>query len=113
MPAQLLGKDEGAVEIVQLEKEQEDKPDGIGPPVGQQPEHQHRDEDRHFHQEPAPVIVERNAPLRVVELPVARIHKEETHIDDKRNGCHDDQKEIKLMKRHVEKLQGHKDTKKN
>ncbi len=97
MPAQLPREDEGAVEIMQLEQQQEHQPDEVAAPVRQQPERQHHDEHRHLHQEPAPMVVERRPPVGLVELAVTRVDKIQRHENHHGHQGHDDEENIECV----------------
>ena len=75
MASELPGEDEGAVEIVCFEQQQEHHAHYIGPPLGEPPQQQHDGKHRHFHQEPAQVVVQGRPPGRTVEFAISRIHK--------------------------------------
>ena len=97
VPAQLPREDERTVEIVQFEQQQERQTDDVGPAVGQQPERQHRNEDRYFHQEPAQVVVERRPPIRFIELPVTRVDEIERNENHDGHDGHNDQKNVECV----------------
>ena len=74
---------------MQLEHEEEGKPDQIVAAVGEQPKQKHGNEHGRLHEHPSQLVVDGRTPFRVVELAVACVNEKEAHEHHHSHHGHD------------------------
>ena len=88
-------EDEGPLEIMQFEKQEECQTGNVAPPSGKPPEGQHCEENRGLHKNPAEPVVHSRSPFLRIELAIARIDEEEDYEHRHGSYRHCQQKNIK------------------
>ena len=97
---QQQGEDERALQVVELEQ-QEEQVGGHGEShAAAGPEDEHRDEHGGFHQHPAQAVVDRRAPLGGAEDAVAGADEVEGDEDGERHGGHRPEEDVEIFLAH-------------
>ena len=96
-PLQQKGKDEGPLEIVELEQEEKTERRRLKTPVRHQPQHGHQQEDGRLHHEPAHFVGYCLAPLPVQQHAVPSIHEEKRDENHYGQHSHDDKQDIECL----------------
>ena len=82
------GKDEGSLEVMKLEKQEEYQAAETVFSLGKEPEQEHRDENRRLHQYPAQLVIQGGSPLFIIKFAVTGIDKMQRYENHQGDSAH-------------------------